>query len=234
MYSTFNFSSNINSLYSTGFSYSGLWSSINHGCNGGSGNNGSPIGGGDGRNITCEAHQQFNESQRDNVDVPHGKCVFGSLGSTCDVWEGALTTQQWIDSANSSGIDIEILCNTENLQNFIKSNDYVCEGIYMNQICEAMNEGYVVNAWCTLNGDIVDYYNLNGTSHFVNVSDCIMYDNGDIEIRFDDFKSNTFMIPYGSNINPPNSAFNFSTYTDYHGFKIIRSIRFFMIKPNWP
>lgn len=43
MYSTFNFSSNINSLYSTGFSYSGLWSSINHGCNGGSGNHGDSI-----------------------------------------------------------------------------------------------------------------------------------------------------------------------------------------------
>ncbi len=199
----------------------------NHGS---SGNHGTPGGDGYG-NISCEAHQSFDNSQLENIESEHGICVFGGLGSTCNQWEGAYDTQEWMNRANEYG---QYVYRTNYLRDFIIDNNYECELLSIDQICDAMNDGYVVSAWVTLTDELVDFYNLNGTSHYVNISDRIMYDTGYISLYFNDFPSNSFMVPYGGFINPPMSIFNTTIYHENNNITILQKINFYKIKPNWP
>ena len=221
----------INSIYSVGDSSAGALSNNNHG---GSGNHGSPIGGG------RSASTSFNRFQQNQpVDSDEGRCILTSLGS---IWGGD-STAVWEERAK---LYREIFdknpFDPNNLVEFINWNpdpdvytSYTCEGIYMSDICDAMNDGYVVSAMCDFTANMIDYYGFNNNGHFVNVSYISIQDDGWVNIEFNDHPMNTFMHDYNAN---QIECFDYSRYTTYNyntgnRIRILESIHFIKIK-LWP
>ena len=214
-----------NSIYSQGDNNIG---------NGGSGNHGSGMGGG------CTASTSFNRfKQNHTVNSNEGRCILTSLGSIY----GGDGTAAWEERARlyREAFDKNPF-DPNNLVEFINWNpdpdvytSYTCEGINMSEICDAMNNGYVVSAMCDFTGDMIDYYGFNNNGHFVNVSHISVQDNGYVSISFNDHPMNNFMHDYNAN---QIECFDYSRYTTYNfntgnRIRILESIRFIKIK-FWP
>lgn len=163
----------------------------------GSGHHGAAGGGG------CRAFTRFNSYQQNQgVNSSEGMCVLTSLGSIL----GGDSTAEWEARAEAYRATFnKNPFDPNNLIDFINWNpdpeiyhSYECTEIQFNEICEAMNNGYVVSFMCDFSEDVVSTFGLQSAGHFVNVSYFEIFENGCISMEFNDHPMNNYLHKYNS------------------------------------
>ena len=193
-----------------------------------SGNHGSPGGGGDGKTTSTK---NYNEKQLKKAlnNAKRGICVFGALGSMNTCWGDDIigeTAKDWIrkenDYYNQTG---KHGYETGNILEFIpwnpdgKYNNYEVAYIGFDDVYDCMEDGYIVAALCDIENGFAYNHNFINDFHYVNVNSCTMYSNNSIYIDFYDLPTNSFMIPYRSNVN---NYFDPSNYNFLDGLNFIK------------